>query len=359
MVFPGRLVHPLKPVGLILADLRPPFHIVGLDIGRIGRLAPFHLQPALRLPRRRDEFGPLFGEGGRPHHDVEVVAHGGATGVSGGHFYRNRLHIRSRRRTLEGPRGGGEGQPCRQVRAVTLRRRVAQGVAGVGVGKRGVRELIAERRVCRRRLVRNRVRHHGGVVGGRPHRDIEYVADQPAVAVVGGHLHCHRLHIRSRRRALEGPRGGGEGQPCRQVRAVTLRRRVAQGVAAVGVGKRGVREGVAEQRALRRCLVRDRDRDHRGVVVGGAGGGIDDIGGSGAGADAVDGRDAVVAGGAGGQPGVLVGGGGAGGVGDQVGPGSTAIDGDLDLVAGDDTAAIVDRGGPREVDRGRSHWRLP
>ena len=58
-----------------------------------------------------------------------------------------------------------------------------------------------------------------------------------------------------------------------------------------------------------------------------------------------------MAGGAGGQPGVLVGGGGAGGVGDQVGPGSTAIDGDLDLVAGDDTAAVVDRSGPREVDR--------
>ena len=148
MVFPGRLVHPLKSVGLILADHRPPFHIVGLDPGRTGPLAPFHPQPALRPRRRHDEFGPLFGEG-----------------------------------------------------------------------------------------------------------------------------------------------------------------------------------------------------------FGGAGGGINDIGGSGAGADAVDGRDAVVAAGAGGQPGVLVGGGGAGGVGDQVGPGSTAIDGDLDLVAGDDAAAVVDRGGPREVDR--------
>ena len=110
----------------------------------------------------------------------------------------------------------------------------------------------------------------GGVVSAL-HHDVEYVADQPAVAVVGGHFYRNRLHIRSRRRALEGPRGGVEAQPGGQIRVVTLRRRVDQRVAAVGVGERGVREGVAEQRALRRCLVRDRDRDHRDVVGGGGG----------------------------------------------------------------------------------------
>ena len=185
-------------------------------------------------------------------------------------------------------------------------------------------------------------RGRGGV---HLHHDVEYVADQPAVAVIGGHFYRNRLHIRSRRRPREGPRGGVEAQPGGQHRVVGFRRRVDQRVAAVGVGERGEGNIVDERRPHRRHLVRDRDRDHRGVVGGGAGGGIDDLGGS-AGADAVDGRDAVAEGGAGGQPGVLVGGGGAGSVGDLVGPGGAAIGGDLDLVAGDDTAAVVDRGGP-------------
>ena len=71
-----------------------------------------------------------------------------------------------------------------------------------------------------------------------------------------------------------------------------------------------------------------------------------------AGAVGVDGGDAVVARGAGGQPGVRVGGGGIARVGDEVGPAGGAIGGDLDLVAGDGGAAGAGRGAPGEVDRG-------
>ena len=100
------------------------------------------------------------------HHDVEFVAHRPAVGVSGGHFYRNRLHIRSRRRALEGPRGGVEAQPGGQRHVVGFRRHVAQRVAGVRIVERVRRELVAERHACRRRLVRDRVRDYRGVVGG-------------------------------------------------------------------------------------------------------------------------------------------------------------------------------------------------
>ncbi len=105
-------------------------------------------------------------DGGRAHHDVEFGAHGGATGVSGGHLYRNRLHIQSHRRALEGPRGGVEAQPHRQVRVVGFRRRVAQRVAGVRIVERVRRDFVAEIRAHRRCLVRDRVRDHRGVVGG-------------------------------------------------------------------------------------------------------------------------------------------------------------------------------------------------
>ena len=107
--------------------------------------------------------------------------------------------------------------------------------------------------------------------GGRPHHDVEFVADRAAVAVVGDHLHCHRLHIRSHRRALEGPRVGVEAQPCRQRRVVTLRRRVDQRVAGVRIVERVRRELVAEIRTRRRRLVRDGVGHRRGGVGGGGG----------------------------------------------------------------------------------------
>ena len=103
------------------------------------------------------------------HHDVEYVAHRGATGVSGGHLHRYRLHIRSRRRAREGPRGGVEAQPRGQIRVVTLRRRVDQRVAGVRIVERVRRDFVAEIRARRRCLVRDGVRNRRGGVGGDLH----------------------------------------------------------------------------------------------------------------------------------------------------------------------------------------------
>ena len=65
VVFPGRLVHPLKPVGLILADHRPPFHIVGLDRSVAPARSP-HLtcsQPS--VPDGASSSGPFSEKGMR------------------------------------------------------------------------------------------------------------------------------------------------------------------------------------------------------------------------------------------------------------------------------------------------------
>ena len=122
-----------------------------------------------------------------------------------------------------------------------------------GLGQCGIRppHRLGELEKDSRTVRGNRGAGQRGRGGVGLHHDVEYVAHGGAT-VVGGHLHCHRLHIRSHRRALEGPRGGVEAQPRGQIRVVTLRRRVDQRVAAVGVGKRVRRELVAEIRAHRR-----------------------------------------------------------------------------------------------------------
>ena len=84
----------------------------------------------------------------------------------------------------------------------------------------------------------------------------------------------------------------------------------------------------------------------------GSSAGAGDVGG-GSGAGGVDGGDAVVARVAGGEAGVGVGGGCGAGVGDEIGPGRSAVGGDLDPVAADGGAAVAGGGGLGQVDLGR------
>ena len=244
---------------------------------------------------------------------------------------RHDLHARETagiRRIYEGKVGAGEGV----VRVLGRDHRL------VRRGRRVVHRRHIDSHRIRRRTVGRAVVHPEGECNPKV-----AVRHGGVFQVAGGELgRGHRLRQVPRRNRRARKRERARRRQRYDLHALERSARIR-----IREGKVGAGEGVL------RVLVRDHHLVRRGrhSVGGGAGGGIDDVGGSGAGADAVDGRDAVVAGGAGGQPGVLVGGGGAGGVGDQVGPGSTAIDGDLDLVAGDDTAAVVDRSGPREVDR--------
>ena len=129
-----------------------------------------------------------------------------------------------------------------------------------------------------------------------------------------------------------------EGDPARAAIGRNIDPVAADGGAAV-VGRRGPGE-VDRVGPAGRCREAGRGAGH------GEGG---DVGG-GAGADRVDGRDAVVAGSAGGKV-VPVGGVGVVGVGHEVGPARAAIGRNLDPVAADGGAAVVGRRGPDEVDR--------
>ncbi len=135
-----------------------------------------------------------------------------------------------------------------------------QRVAGIGVREVevGRRERVRRVLVRRHRVVGRRRRG----VGRGAHHDVEAVLGVQ-VPVARRHLHRHRA--RRRRRPGKAPRRRREGQPARQRQPVALRRRVSQRVA-VHVAERGGRERVAERRAHRRRLVRDRGRHRRCVV---------------------------------------------------------------------------------------------
>ena len=137
----------------------------------------------------------------------------------------------------------------------------------------------------------------------------------------------------------------------------------------VGVARRGavLDEGVVirDVGRLGVALRGGEEHDPEGVAGAEAGGnqapvlghfgssaGAGDVGG-GSGAGGVDGGDAVVARVAGGEAGLGVGGGCGAGVGDEIGPGRSAVGGDLDPVAADGGAAGAGRGGSGQVDLGR------
>ena len=215
----------------------------------------------LEVPARGDLGGGDGGSNGRRRRAGQRLGVAGVVGEAHLHLDRRALVGRHQRVGARRRRGdvrlsvvGGHPDPLV---------RVADAGQPVGIHDGGGDR---RQRLPDLRCAGDRRRARRGGVGRRRDDDIEFVADRPAVAVAGGHLHGHRP--RGRWRAREGARAGGEGQPRGQRRVVGFRRRVGQGVAGVRVAERGVREHIAERRACRRRLVRNRVR-HRRRVVGG------------------------------------------------------------------------------------------